>query len=58
MELLCGALEDFILRILIFASLLNITLSEAVADKDDRPTAWIEGDINILKTKKKFLQNF
>lgn len=42
-DLLCGALEDFILRILIFASLLNITLSEAVADPGDRPTAWIEG---------------
>ena len=38
-----GALEDFIMRILLVASLVSIVISVGVADDDHRASAWIEG---------------
>ena len=42
-ELLCNALEDFTLRILIFCSFLSIILEVSTAADDEKPTSWIEG---------------
>ena len=40
-ELLCQALEDFTLRILIVASLVTIAVEVGTADASHRKTAWI-----------------
>ncbi len=42
-ELLTNALEDFTMRILIFASIVSIIIETATADDSHRSTAWIEG---------------
>ena len=42
-ELLCQALEDFTLRILIVASLVTIGVEVGTASPDHRKTAWIQG---------------
>lgn len=42
-ELLCDALGDFTLRILIVASFVSIAIEVGTADDHKRATAWIEG---------------
>lgn len=42
-QLLWKALDDFTLRILIFASVISIILEVAISDPEERKTAWIEG---------------
>ena len=42
-ELLCAALEDFTMRVLMVASVVSIVIETATAKEDHRPTAWIEG---------------
>ena len=42
-ELVCEALEDFTLRILIVAALLTIGIEVGTADEEKRKIAWIEG---------------
>jgi len=36
-------LEDFTLRILIFASIFSVVVETATAEADHKSTAWIEG---------------
>lgn len=42
-ELLCDALEDFTLRILILASFFSIAIEVGTAEPEKRSSAWIEG---------------
>ena len=42
-ELFCEALEDFTLRILLFAAILSIALETGTAKPEERSKAWIEG---------------
>ena len=41
-------MDDFILKILIVASLLSIVVEVAVAEASKRKTAWIEGFVILL----------
>ena len=43
MELLCNALEDFTLRILLVAAILSIIIDVATAPAEERSHAWVEG---------------
>lgn len=43
LELLCEALEDFTLRILVVAAILAIVLETSTAKAEERAKAWIEG---------------
>lgn len=47
-KLFCMALDDFILKILMVAAVLSITLQVATAPKEKRSTAWIEGFSMII----------
>lgn len=42
------ALDDFIQKILIVASLVSIGISVGMADEDQRSTAWIEGFVILI----------
>ena len=42
------ALDDFILKILIIASVLSMVIEVAVAEDSKRKTAWIEGFVILL----------
>lgn len=42
-ELLCAALEDFTMRVLIVAAIISIIVDVVTADESYRPVAWIEG---------------
>ena len=43
-----GALNDFILKVLIVASLVSIAVEVAVANEEKRMTAWIEGFVVLV----------
>ena len=43
MELLCAALEDFTMRILMVASIVSMVIETVTADDEHRSIAWIEG---------------
>jgi P-type Ca2+ transporter type 2B len=43
LELLCGALEDFTLRILLVASILSIAIEVGTAKEEERKTKWVDG---------------
>lgn len=47
-ELFKEALDDFILKILIVASILSIAVEVAMADSSKRATAWIEGFVILV----------
>jgi len=47
-ELLLMALNDFTLKILMIASIVNIVISTIVAHEDEKATAWVEGFSMIL----------
>lgn len=38
-----GALDDFMLKLLIVCAIVSITLDTAMADDEERPIAWIDG---------------
>jgi hypothetical protein len=43
LELFIGALDDFTMKILIFAALASIAIEVGTAKEEKRSTAWIEG---------------
>lgn len=43
MELICQALEDFTLRILVVAAVASIVIETSTAADNHRSIAWIEG---------------
>jgi hypothetical protein len=43
MELLCTALEDFTMRILMVAAVVSIIIDCSTADSSHLATAWVEG---------------
>lgn len=47
-ELFVSALNDFILKVLIVASLVSIAVEVAVASEEKRKTAWIEGFVVLV----------